>query len=263
MKPNYFDIHSHIQERRFEEDREAVIERMEEAGVWSIVVGVDYESSKKAVELATLHEGLYASIGLHPTDVVKEDFEVERYRTLAENKKVVSIGECGLDYLRAQDESREEKKRQRKRFEEQIDLAVELDKPLMVHSREAYDDTLDILTSKKQEYGDALRGNIHFFSGDVAILKRYLNLNFTVSFTGVITFTHDYDEVVRFVPLSHIMSETDCPYVAPVPYRGGRNEPSYVVEVARRIAEIRGEDFEKVESALVENAMRIFDIKKL
>lgn len=138
----------------------------------------------------------------------------------------------------------------------------------MIHCRDseksladAHRDAIGIFAAKKKEAGERLRGNIHFFSQTTEIAREYFALGFTISFTGVITFTHEYDEVVRFAPLDHIMAETDCPYVAPAPYRGKRNEPIYVEEVVKKIAELRGEDFEVVREALVQNAFRVFNIK--
>ena len=131
----------------------------------------------------------------------------------------------------------------------------------MLHIRNAHLDVLNILKQKKVEFGDKLRGDVHFFSGNIYEAQQYLDLGFTMSFTGVITFTKDYDEVIRYIPLDKIMSETDCPFVTPVPYRGQRNEPAFVQEIVKRIAEIKGEDFEIVKKAFSENAVRYFGLK--
>lgn len=262
MPVQFIDVHSHIQDPAFDADRGEVLARMKEKSVAALVVGTDYEMSQKAVALAELHENLYATIGLHPTDNHQETFRADEYKKLAESenaKKVVAIGECGLDYFRlAPEKAREENKRQSEIFEAQIELAVSLNLPLMLHCREAHEDMLDILGAKKKEHGERLRGNVHFFSAGKDIAKQYLDLDFTLSFTGVITFARDYDEALKYVPLGGIMAETDCPYVAPVPYRGKRNEPIYVEEVVKKIAEVRGEVFEKVREAVVENARRVF-----
>jgi TatD DNase family protein len=130
----------------------------------------------------------------------------------------------------------------------------------MLHCREAYDETLSILESYKKEAGEKLRGNCHFFAGNVEQAKKFLDLGFTMSFTGVITFTHDYDEVIKFLPRDSIMSETDAPFVAPVPFRGKRNEPSFVVEVVKKMAEIRGEEPLALSEAIINNSKRIFGI---
>ncbi len=260
MKPKYFDIHSHINDERFNDDREEVIARMKAENLWTIVVGTDLESSCAAVALSQKYDNVYASVGLHPTDNTTENLNVDAYKKLAELPKTVAIGECGLDYEVGGEKTDEQKARQKKLFEAQIDLAVELDLPVMVHCRGAHDDALSILTSKKAEHGERLRGNIHFFSEGKDVAQKYFDLNFTISFTGVVTFTHDYDEAVKYAPKDMIMSETDCPYVAPVPHRGKRNEPLYVKEVVARLAEIRGEKEEDLAPVLVENASRVFGI---
>ena len=174
----------------------------------------------------------------------------------------MEIGECGLDYLRIKGDQDQDKKRQRDIFEAQLELAVEANKPLMIHCRDAHEHMLDILKSKKRDHGEKLRGNIHFFTGSSDIAKRYFDLQFTVSFTGVITFAHEYDEVVRYAPDTMILSETDCPFVAPVPYRGKRCEPVFVREVVHRIAAIRDTDPEIMAETLVKNTFRLFKIKE-
>ena len=247
--PKYFDIHSHLQAPQYDEDREEVIGRMKEDGTHTIVVGTDLESSEKAVELAEKYPEIYASVGIHPTDKL-EKFVITNYELLIKHPKVVAIGECGFDFFHAKKENDYE--RQRKLFVDQIEFAIKHNKPLMIHSRNAYEDLLEILREFK-----GIRGNIHFFAGSWDIAQKFFELGFTISFTGVITFTHDYDEVIRNAPLDKLLSETDAPYVAPVPYRGKRNEPAYVSEVVKRIAEIREEDFEVVRNALAQNGLRM------
>ena len=165
----------------------------------------------------------------------------------------------------------EEKIRQKKIFRDQIEFALEHDLPLMLHCRpseatmDSYLDVLEILEgyeakARSSKKNRSPRGDVHFFVGNVEIAQRFLTLGFTLSFTGVITFTSDYDEVIRSIPLDMILSETDSPFVSPVPYRGVRNEPAYVVEVVKQIAHIRGEEYEKVREALVLNAKRMFDL---
>ena len=257
---DYIDIHSHLNFPDYDKDFDEVIQRLRDTKTATITVGTDLASSKKALELAEKYEMIYACIGLHPADNTEEVFNEEEFEKLVAHKKVVAIGECGLDYGREKDATEETKIRQKKDFEKQIDFAVKHDKPLMLHIRNAHEDVLEILASKNKEYGEKLRGNAHFFSGDKITAQKYLDLGFTVSFTGVITFARDYDEVVRSVPLEKMMSETDSPFVAPIPYRRTRNEPSYVEEVVKKIAEIRGEDFETVKKALKDNAMMYFGL---
>jgi TatD DNase family protein len=247
--PKYFDIHSHLNFSDYDSDRKAVIIRLKETKTYTITVGTDYESSVKAVDLADRHPEIYACIGIHPVDK-SESFEVDKFENLIQHPKVVAVGECGLDFYHA--DKVKDYERQKKLFLDQVKFALEHDKPIMIHTRNAYEEILTILESMKTS---KLRGNVHFFAGDVAIAERFFKLGFTVSFTGAITFTHDYDEVIKYAPLDKIMSETDSPYVAPVPYRGKRNEPSYVSEVVDRIAEIKAEDKDIVRTALVNNAL--------
>lgn len=267
----YFDAHTHVNFVAFNDDREAAIARAADAGVGMNVVGTQYDTSASAVALAEQHEGLWATIGLHPIHTGKsyhdekelgeggkaftsrgEQFDAAAYEKLAASPKVIAIGECGLDYFRLEEDTKE---RQKENFIAQIELANRLQKPLMLHIRNAYDDALEILAAHAR-----VRGDVHFFAGDWNIGKKFLDLGFTLSFTGVVTFTHDYDEVVRNTPLDMLLSETDAPYVAPVPYRGKRNESAYIPEIVRAIAGIRGEEEEKVRAQLVANAQRMFSI---
>lgn len=270
--PKYFDVHSHVQFEAFNSDREAVLERLRESKTWIINVGTQRETSRLAKELAeTVPEGIYATVGLHPTHTGPsyhdgkefgkkgdqftrrgEVFDANVYKDLAQSNKVLAIGECGLDYFRLPPESKEI---QKKVFIEQIHVANQLGKPLMLHIRDAYDDAYEIIKSEAK-----VLGNVHFFVGSWEVAKKFLNLGFTLSFTGVITFAREYDVVVKNSPLSQILSETDAPYVAPIPYRGRRNEPVYVSEVVKKIALIRGEEEEKVAGALVDNTARLFGI---
>jgi len=260
MSPSYFDIHSHIHVSQYDEDREEVIKRLKETNTATITVGTDFESSQSAVALAETHENIYACIGVHPVDDPERIFELEKFESLIASNRVVSIGECGLDYFRLEGDATAEKKRQKALFEQQIHFAVKHKKLLMIHCRSAYEDATDMLESFSREYGDKLWGNAHFYAGSKDIAKRLLQINFSMSFTGVITFTHDYDEVIQMLPLDMIMSETDAPYVSPVPYRGKRNEPSYVQEVVKKIAQIRGEDPQMIKKQLVQNALKKFTI---
>ena len=264
MKAKYFDAHCHVQFDQYEEDRDALLGRMKEEGVSGVIVGVDLESSKKAVELAEKHEHLFASVGLHPNREKDEWFESAPYRFLAENPKVVAIGECGLDYFRPEILDDEIKKGQKQILQDQIALDAELDKPLIIHSRpskgttDAYQDLIGILKEAKAKHSN-LRGDIHFFVGGVPEMRELVALGFTVSFTAVITFARDYDEVIRQTPLTSILSETDSPYVPPTNRaRGSRNDPLAVVDVVSKIAAIRGEDPEMVRTAILANAESLF-----
>ncbi len=261
MHPDYFDIHSHLNFSDYVADIEEVIGRLKSTNTYTIVVGTDIESSKQAVSLADKHSQIYACVGVHPVDDPSGGFDEEEFGSLVKNHKVVAIGECGLDFFHQDKSNSRERVRQEHLFLKHIDLALTEDKPLMIHSRDAYSDLLDILEPLAKIEGGKLRGNVHFFAGDIDTARRFFNIGFTVSFTGVITFARDYDEVIKFSPLDMIMSETDAPYVSPTPFRGRRNEPVYVSEVVKKIAEIRGEDLEIVKKVLVENALRVFNVK--
>ena len=251
--PKYFDVHSHLNFSSHWRDFNDVLKRLKESETYTIAVGTDLESSRKAVELAEKHEEIYASIGIHPVDNPSESFDKLEFEKLVGHPKVVLIGECGLDFFHAEKDA--DYTRQEKLFLDQLNFAIVHNKPLMIHSRNAYSELLEILEPLKAKHGPKLRGNIHFFAGDVETARRFFELGFTLSFTGVITFARDYDEVIRLAPIEKIMSETDSPYVAPVPHRGKTNEPSYVLETVKKIAEIRNEDFETVRAALVNNAL--------
>lgn len=251
--PKYFDVHSHLNFSSHWTDVDEVIKRLKEGDTHTLVVGTDLESSKRAIELAEKYEEIYASIGIHPVDDPSQDFDKLEFEKLVLHPKTVAIGECGMDFFHADKDA--DYLRQKKLFLDQINFAILHEKPLMIHVRNAYEELLDILEPLKAEHGSKMRGNVHFFAGDKNIAERFFNLDFTISFTGVITFTHDYDEVIKSVPLEKIMSETDSPYVAPVPHRGKTNEPLYVNEVVKRIAEIRNEDLETVRTTLVNNAL--------
>lgn len=247
--------------------------RAKDAGVGMNIVGTQYDTSSAAVALAERYDNVWATIGLHPIHTSKsyhdekelgeggkeftsrgEAFESAKYEALGRSPRVIAVGECGLDYFRV-DEST--KGVQSEAFIQQIELANTLGKPLMLHIRNAYDDALEILKAHAK-----VRGDVHFFAGDWDIAKQFLDMGFTLSFTGVITFTADYDEVVKNAPLDMLLSETDAPYVTPAPHRGKRNEPAYVEYVVRRIAEIKGESFERTQEQLLINARRVFGIER-
>jgi TatD DNase family protein len=263
MTPRYFDVHSHVNFKDYDQDLEEVLARMRDEGVVTLMVGVDKKTSEEAVQFAERRDGFYATLGLHPTDVATETFAASEYKALAENPKVVAIGECGIDYFRIQGDVMAEKKRQWREFEKQVEFALERDLPLMVHCRpskgsmDSYLEMLDYLEPRARK-NPKLRGNMHFFVGNIDIARRFWNIGFTTSFTGVLTFTHDYDEVVKAAPLDMILTETDAPFASPEPFRGKRNEPSYVKYVVAAIAAIRGENEEKVRQATVRNAERMF-----
>ncbi|TSD03005.1 MAG: TatD DNase family protein [Parcubacteria group bacterium Athens0714_16] len=259
MEFNYIDIHSHLNFPDFDKDREDVIDKMKSEGIGTICVGADLKTSRECVELADKYENIWATIGVHPNDS-EEDFREEDYLELVKNKRVVGVGECGLDYFRTKGEPIIEKKRQRDLFEKQIQFAIKNNLPLMIHARDSYDDILDILISYKKEFGDKVCGNIHFFAGSKDTAKKFIEIGFTISFSGVITFTNDYDEAVKYVPIDKIMPDSDSPFVAPAPFRGKRNEPFYIKEIVKRIAEIKELDLETVKEQMVKNAIKLFKL---
>ncbi len=255
MDFEYIDIHSHLNFPQYDIDREEVIANLKAKNIATITVGTDLQKSKQAVELADKYEHLFATIGVHPDDDAKSGFDENEFKALVAHPKVVAIGECGLDYAREHD-----KVFQKNLFEKQIDFAVAHNKPLMIHCREAYPDTLDILSSKKKYYGDKLKANFHFFTEPIETARKILDLGFTVSFTGVITFVKQYADIVSYVPLESMMSETDAPYVSPAPERGKRNEPAYVVHIVEKIANIKKIPLETVKKQLKDNAKAVFGV---
>jgi len=262
MIPKYFDIHSHLNDETFNGDIEGALARMRAVNVWTIVVGTDKKSSQSAVQLGNFYRSVFSSIGVHPTDNREDDFDEEYFKKLAATPRMVAVGECGLDYSRIDVRDTAEKDRQKDLFERQLEFAVSIDKPLMIHCRDAHADMLSILATKKKEHANRLRGDIHFFTGDIDTAKKYFDLDFSISFTGVVTFAGDYDDVVRYAPQNRIMAETDSPYVAPKPHRGRRNEPFFVTEVVKRIAAIRKADEQETARVLTKNAFTLFDIEK-
>ncbi len=256
------DTHSHFNLHQFEHDLPESISRMEGAGVGTICIGIDLPTSDHAMRLAQEHSSIWACVGQHPTEWDKE-FDENEFRKLITEPRVVAIGECGLDYYREKD--REGIEKQKELFLKQICLAHEYNLPLMLHIRpeqgnmKAYEEALDMLEEYKKKWGD-MRGTAHFFAGTKEIAERFLNLGFYISFSGVITFVKEYEELVDFVPLERILPETDAPFATPVPHRGKRNQPEYVLEVAKKIAEIKSVSFEEVQKKLLENTRKLFTI---
>ncbi|MFA6432432.1 MAG: TatD family hydrolase [Candidatus Paceibacterota bacterium] len=253
MAFRYIDIHAHLNFAVFDADRDEAVRRAVTADTAVINVGTQADTSRKAVEMVGQYEeGVYAIVGLHPTHS-DESFDPAVYREFLKNPRVVGIGECGLDYFRLEADT---KARQKETFAAQIELANESGKPLMLHVREAYGDALEMLRSQAK-----VKGNAHFFAGTIEEAKMFLDLGFTISFTGVITFAKQYLELVEYVPLDMIQAETDCPFVTPVPYRGKRNEPAYVSHVVEKIARVKGLPIATVEDALLANARRMWKIE--
>jgi len=257
-----FDSHTHVNFKDFDEDRDAVILRCLADDVWMINVGSDAVNSQKAIDIAHQYEkGVYASVGIHPND--SDDADFSAIENMAKDDKVVAIGETGLDYYCSQASEKLKgesvKKEQKELFMKHIELSQKVKKPLIIHCRDAHHDLISILNSYSKIPNSAC-GVMHFFCGTAEEALAYCNLGFYISFSGVVTFARDYDEAVRAVPLERILVETDAPFVAPVPFRGKRNEPRYVEYAARKVAEIKGLSFEEVAEQTTQNARKLFRI---
>lgn len=251
-----FDSHTHIQLEQYDSDRDEVIRRALDVGVWMVNVGTNFADSKKAIALAHAHkEGVYASVGLHPNEVAR-DFDFIPYAALARDAKAVGIGETGLDYFRIT--NNELRIRQKELFIAHIELSQKIKKPLIIHCREAHEDAAAVLNA----HGKGVAGVAHFFTGTKEDARRYLDLGLYISFSGVVTFTRDYDEVVKYVPLDRLLIETDAPFAAPVPHRGKRNEPSFVTYTVQRIAELKSVSFEEMAEKTTINARALFKINE-
>ena len=251
----FFDTHAHYDDKAFDEDRDSLLAALPEAGVTLVIdPGCDVKSSRAAIELAARYEHVYAAVGIHPEEL--GDFTEENLNEiahLARDGKCVAIGEIGLDYY--WDDTY--KAEQKELFRRQIELALELSKPIIVHDREAHGDSLELVSRYPE-----LRGVFHCFSGSLEMARELVRRGWYVGLTGVVTFKNARKavEVASSIPLERLLIETDCPYMAPVPYRGRRNDPSLVPLVAEKIAELRGLSVETVAQATTQNACRLFGI---
>ena len=254
----FIDTHCHLEDENFSDDRQKVLERAKVAGVERIInFGSTLKSSAAVVELAKNFSELYAGVGIHPEEI--DDFDEKtcaRLAELAAEKKVVAVGEIGLDYHWEKDSQR--RLLQQKIFIEQLDLARQLKLPVCVHDREAHGDTLKIL----QTEGKNLRGVLHCYSGSLETAREVFKLGWFIGVDGPLTFKNSakLPEVVKAAPRDMILIETDAPYLAPTPHRGKRNEPAFVVEVAKKLAEIRGETLEDVAAYTTANAKNLYEI---
>ena len=289
MNFKYIDAHTHTQFAAYDEDRNDVIERALNAGIAMVNVGTNKETSESAVHLAEKYlGGVYVAVGIHPThasgsshhdkketnlppEELGEVFDRDFYKQLATHEKVVAIGECGLDYFRVDSEKLNvTSEKQKEVFIKHIELAHGVGKPLMIHCRSAFPDLIELLTLNIKLL-NPIPGIIHFFSGTKEDAKALLELGFYFTFGGVITFlprlaersrgeagVKDYDEIIKSIPIDRILSETDAPYVTPAPYRGKRNEPSYVVKVVERLADLKGVSLDEMAEQILKNARAIF-----
>lgn len=274
----YFDSHTHVQFAAYDKDREDIIRKTLQGGVGFVNVGTNKKTSEEAVELAEKYENdpIFAAIGLHPIHTYEtgyhdenesaageevEEFDYDFYKQLALSKKTVAIGECGLDYFRLGVGAEEIKKKQKQAFENQMKLAFEIKKPLMIHCREAFDDLIEMLVRDSDILVPERPGIAHFFSGTKDQAEKLLELGFYFTFGGVVTLTRDYDEVVETVPEDRLLLETDAPYVSPMSHRGKRNEPLYVKEVYERVSGLKGIPIEKLKEIVLENNERVFQMR--
>jgi TatD DNase family protein len=250
------DSHAHLEMKDFDRDRAEVIRRAKDAGVDLIItVGTTLDDCEKAVSIANRYENVYAAIGIHPHDV--KDIDEGTYdslKKLAKMDKVVAFGEIGLDFFR----NLSPRETQIRRFAEQLEVAGEMGLPVIIHDRDAHKETVNMLGTWKRKQ----KGVIHCFSGDQRMAAKCLDMGFLISIPGAITFgkSEKLQEVVRYIPLTSLLVETDAPYITPHPNRGKRNEPAYVVHTARKVAEIKGLSLEELASVTYQNTKDVFGI---
>lgn len=281
----FIDTHAHVNFKDYKEDADEVIRRSLDNDTWMILVGSESRTSNRALQYANKYEsGVYAAIGLHPIhlqegeidtadassntyNAIAEDFDYGSYEKLAKFEKVVAIGEIGLDYYHLDPHSdiAAVKRKQKEVFLQQLILARNLNLPVIIHCRQAHDDLYQVLSDFKRDYAHLLPygeawGVIHCFSGDEDLAWKYFQLGLLISFTGLITFSQQWDDLIRKIPLERMMIETDSPYMTPEPYRGRRNEPLLVQYVAKRIAEIKNMKIEKVAEVTSATARQLFKI---
>lgn len=269
------DTHSHLNFNAYKGDFKAVIKTTLEESIWAINVGTKFETSEQAVKLAEMYdEGMYAAIGLHPiyaaaefqkvkTDpeegsflIKEQEFNKDAYKKLAESKKVVAIGEIGLDYYykpKTTAKLEQFKEKQKQVFLQQLDLAKELNLPVILHCRMAHDDVIEILATQQ------IKGVIHCFTGTQEQAQKYMDMGFYLGLNGII-FKFNIDEVIKNTPLDKILVETDCPYLTPPQEQGKRNEPIFIKHTIQKIAELKNISFEEVAKRTTENARTLFKI---
>jgi TatD DNase family protein len=282
----FIDTHAHVNFNAFKDDGDEIIRRSLAANTWMILVGTEYKTSRRGLEYANKYEkGVYAAVGLHPIHLEEilaenndengdysfttkaEEFNYDNYEKLAKFEKVVAIGEIGLDYyhINLDGNIAAIKQKQKDVFYEQLLLARNLDLPVIIHCRQAHDDMLSVLEDFKKKHKDILPinrpwGVMHCFSGDEDLAWKYFSLGLIISFTGLITFSKRWDDLIRKMPPEKFMIETDSPFMTPEPFRGSRNEPILVKFVAKRISEIRNLTPERVGEITAENAKSLFGI---
>lgn len=251
-----FETHAHYDDEQFDQDRDEILRSMAAGGIGTIVnVSASYDSCRRVVDMVQAYPFMYVAVGVHPDEVgALNEERLEEMRKLCEDPKVVAIGEIGLDYYWDK-EAREE---QRRWFVRQLELARKLGLPVLIHSREAAADTMEVM----KEYGKGLKGVIHCYSYSAEMAKEYVKMGYYIGVGGVVTFKNarKLKETVREIPLTSIVLETDCPYLAPVPYRGKRNSSLYLPYVAEEIAALKQVSFEEVVSQTERNAQDLYGL---
>lgn len=246
----FFDTHTHLNLEAFKDDWKDVAKEALAESVYLINVGTSISSSKKALEIAShFSKGVFAAIGIHPIYADKNNINLQEFNLLLKNKKAIAIGEIGLDFSKKTD-----LEKQKEIFEKQLELAQENKKPVIIHCRDSHQEVIKIL--KKYQ----LSGVRHFFTGSIDEAFEYLDLGFFISFSGLITLTDQFDKVIKKLPLSKILIETDAPFVSPLSFKGKRNKPIYVKEVAKKIAKIKQLPLAEVAKKTTQNAKLLFNI---
>ncbi len=258
-----FDSHCHVQFPEYEKDRADVLDRAQTAQIGLICIGTDLVDSREASDLAEKNGNVWATVGLHPNNAeeLTEESIWKDFEALLSNDRVVAIGEVGLDYYRTTEPEKQE--RQKMVFKKFLELAIKYNKPIILHCRDgksgsmgqAYPDMLEIL-----KLYPGVRGVVHSCTASLEEAKQFLDLGFHLGFNGIITFARTYDEVVKFAPLDRILLETDAPYLTPEPYRGQRNEPAHVIEVAKKLSNLRSQSPEEIVTQTTENCKKLFGI---
>jgi len=253
----YIDTHCHLDFENFDDDRESVVQRSIKNKIEAIItIGTNIDTSIQSIELSEKFATIFAAVGIHPNDASNANKKsVQKIYDISASSKVVAIGEIGLDYYRDYTPA----DIQKELFRTQLKIAREKELPVIIHNRQAHSDIYDILVEEKST---DLKGVLHSFDGDMHFLDSVLSYNFYVSFTGVITFKNaNYDELIKRVPLENLLLETDSPFLTPVPFRGKRNEPSYVTYVAEKIAQVKDMPVEELAKITTENARNLFKLK--
>lgn len=249
-----FDSHAHYDDKSFDDDREEVFDKLQKAGVKRVLnCGADLGGCEKTIELADKYDFIYGAVGVHPENAKEAVENINRIGDMINNKKIVAVGEIGLDYYY----EGYDKELQQRAFREQMDLARSLNLPVVIHDRDAHEDTLKIIKEFK-----GVRGVLHCFSGSVEFAREILKLDYYIGFTGVITFKNAKKavEVLNYMPLDRILAETDCPYMAPVPHRGERCDSSFLLHTINKIAEVKNLEYDAACALTFENASSMLNI---